>query len=70
MLAQSDAELQQKFAEIAVILGMSNRAAAAGAVKFRTMLENTTPRDLSMLLATLGNERAEQILKIVGGETH
>ncbi len=69
LLALNDAELQKKFAEIAVILGMGEHAAASTG-KFRNMLQNAGPDDLSRLLTTLGQERAGQILKAMGGETH
>ena len=69
LLALNDAELQKKFAEIAVILGMNERA-ASNTAKFRTMLEGSGPDDLNRLLSTLGQERAGQILKAMDGEGH
>ena len=67
LLRQNDTELQKRFAEIAVILGMNERA-ASNTAKFRNMLETTTPEDLTRLLATLGQTRAGQILKAMEGD--
>ncbi|MBQ9748370.1 MAG: hypothetical protein IJV98_06260 [Clostridia bacterium] len=67
LLGQNDAELQKKFAEIAAILGMNERA-AANTAKFRNMLENTSPEELNRLLSAIGTERASEIIHTIGGD--
>lgn len=67
LLAMNDAELNKRFAQIAVILGM-NEKAAANTAKFRGMLSSSSPEELNRLLAALGQERTEQILKAMDGE--
>ena len=68
LLMLNDAELSQKFAQIAAALGMNEKTAAANTAKFRGMLRGSSPADLNRLLSSLGPERAEQILKTMDGE--
>ncbi len=68
LLMLSDTELSQKFMEIASVLGMNEKTAAANTAKFRGMLMQSSPADLNRLLSTLGKERAEEILKTMDGE--
>ncbi len=67
LLALNDTELQKKFAEIAAILGMGERA-ASNTAKFRSLLESTGADDLNRLLASLGRDRAGQVLRAMDGE--
>ena len=69
LLSLGDTELSKKFAQIAVALGMDERA-AANTAKFRHMLASSGPDELNRLLASLGAERTEQIMKAMGGESH
>ncbi len=68
LLMLGDAELSKKFTEIAAAIGMNEKTAAANTAKFRGMLADSSPADLNRLLATLGKDRAEEILKTMDGE--
>ena len=68
LLMMNDKEFRQKFTQIAQALGMNEKAAAANSPKFRNMLMNSSPEELTRLLASLGADRAEQILKTMDGE--
>ncbi len=68
LLALNDKELSQKFVQIAAALGMNERIAAANTGKFKHMLSGASPEELNRLLASLGEEKAREILKGVGGE--
>ncbi len=69
LLALNDRELSQKFVQIAAALGMNERAAAANTAKFRGMIAEAGPSELNRLLASLGPERAAEILKTMDGES-
>jgi len=68
LLMLNDKELSEKFMQIAAALGMSEKSAAANTAKFRGMLAQSSPTDLNRLLASLGADRAEQILSAMDGE--
>lgn len=68
LLMLGDAELGQKFTEIAKVLGMNEKTAAASTAKFRDMLSSATPAELNRLLNSLGKERAAEILSTMEGE--
>lgn len=68
LLMLNDKEFSQKFTQIAAALGMSEKSASANTAKFRGMLMQWGPAELNRLLASLGADRAEQILKAMDGE--
>ncbi len=68
LLALNDRELSEKFVQIAAVLGMNERAAAANTAKFRNMITEAGPSELNRLLASLGAERASEIMKAMDGE--
>ena len=68
LLTLNDREFSQKFTQIAAALGMSEKNAATNTARFRGMLMQSSPADLNRLLASLGADRAEQILKAMDGE--
>ena len=69
LLMLGDAELSQKFTEIAAALGTNEKTAQANTAKFRGMLAKSSPSDLNRLLEALGKERTEEILKTLDGES-
>jgi hypothetical protein len=69
LLMLGDAELSQKFTQIAAALGMNEKTAQANTAKFRGMLTKSSPADLNRLLETLGKERTAEILKTLDGES-
>ncbi len=69
LLQLGDEELKGKFVQIATALGMNERIAAANTAKFRGLLADSDPKELERLLASLGEEKATEILKGVGGES-
>ena len=68
LLMLNDKQLSEKFVQIASALGMNEKSAAANTAKFRGMLTQSSPAELNRLLASLGTDRAEQILKTMAGE--
>ncbi len=68
LLALNDKELSAKFTQIAAAIGMNEQKAAMGTQKFRGMLTNSSPEELNKLLASLGAERAGEIMKAMDGE--
>ncbi len=70
LLSLNDKELSEKFVQIAAVLGMSERTAAANTAKFRNMLSDAGPDELNRLLASLGAERSAEILKAMDGDKH
>ncbi len=70
LLSLNDKELSEKFVQIAAVLGMNERTAAANTAKFRNMLSDAGPAELNRLLASLGAERSAEILKAMDGDRH
>lgn len=66
LLSLNDAELQAKLRLIATAIGFDERIAAAqtaDTAKVRTMLKNASEKDIDKLLASVGKERADIIVK-------
>ena len=71
LLALSDEELRGKLLLIAGAIGFDGRIAAAQTAnvpKIRTMLKNAGAEDVSRLINSMGAERADLILKTLGGD--
>ena len=67
LLSMSDEEFSDKINAVASRLGMTQSGVSAARV--RMMLRSMTEKDLSNLLASLGEEKASEITRIIkGGE--
>ena len=67
LLSMSDEEFSDKINAVASRLGMTPNSVSAARV--RMMLRSMTEKDLSNLLASLGEEKASEITRIIkGGE--
>ena len=70
LLSLSDADLQNKLRLIASSIGFDERIAAsqtADVGKIRSMLKSAGTDDINRLIGALGQERAEIIIKTLGG---
>ncbi len=70
LLSLSDEDLQNKLRLIASSIGFDDRIAAAqtaDVTKVRSMLKSAGTEDINRLINTLGQERAEIIVKTLGG---
>lgn len=69
-LALNDAEIQQKLQMIARSLGIDEKKVAtqtADVSKIRSMIRTASAEDINRLVNTLGRDRAEVIIKTLGG---
>ncbi len=67
LLSMSDEEFSDKINAVTSRLGMNPNSVSAARV--RMMLRSMTEKDLSNLLASLGEEKASEITRIIkGGE--
>ena len=70
LLALSDEELRNKARLIASAIGFDEKIAAAQTAdisKIRTMLKRAGPDDINRLMENIGQDRADIILKTLGG---